>query len=174
MLLKEKEVVLKTGESVSFRKPNADDGSDLYRIVKQSQVLDVNSSYSYLMWAKYFNDTSLIAEIDNQAIGFVSGFIQPNTPDTLFVWQIAVDKKYRGNGLATILIEHLIERVKKEENIRYLEATVTPSNIPSSNLFKGMARKYRTNCSIYTCFSKDQFPDANTEEELTYRIGPLK
>lgn len=158
---------------IHFRKPTENDGSEMYRIVKQSKVLDVNSPYSYLMWSKYFRKTSIIASCENEVIGFVTGFLQPETPNTLFIWQVAVDEKYRGHGLATKLIEQLLVRLRKE-NVTYLEATVTPSNIPSSNLFKGIAKKQKTNCTIFECFSENQFPDGNHERELTYRIGPFQ
>src|SRR5690625_4941907 len=173
--IKEKTAItLKDERTIYFREPTEDDGSEMFRIVKESKVLDVNSSYSYLMWSKYFNKTSIIAESeDNEVIGFVSGFIQPDSPDTLFVWQVAVAKNHRSKGLATKLIEQLLNQLEKEK-VNYLEATVTPSNIPSSNLFKGIAKKNNTNCTIFECFSEDQFPDPSHEPEMTYRIGPLK
>lgn len=172
--MKEKPVSkVKIVEKIIFREPTEDDGSEMFRIVKESEVLDVNSSYSYLMWGKFFNKSSIVAESNNQLVGFVSGFVQPNTPDTLFVWQVAVDSSHRGKGLATTLIENLLKQMEKSD-IRYLEATVTPTNIPSSNLFKGIARKLQTHCEIYECFSKEQFPDPSHEAEMTYRIGPLK
>ncbi len=145
----------------------------MFRIVKESKVLDVNSSYSYLMWSKYFNQTSIIAECENNVIGFVSGFLQPESPDTLFIWQVAVDHKHRGKGLATKLIEQLLNQLESEK-VNFLEATVTPSNIPSSKLFKGIAKKKDTNYRIFECFSEEQFPDSVHEPEMTYRIGPLK
>ena len=146
----------------------------MFRIVEESKVLDVNSAYSYLMWSKYFSNTSIVAETENgDLIGFVSGFLQPESLDTLFVWQVAVDSTYRGNGLATTLIHQLLSQLENE-NVSYLEATVTPSNTASSNLFKGMANKYHTNCTIFECFSEEQFPTEGHEAELTYRIGPIK
>src|SRR5690625_2169501 len=146
----------------------------MFRIVKESNTLDVNSAYSYLMWGKFFPNTSIVAESENgKIIGFVSGFLQPESPDTLFVWQVAIDVRYRGNGLATELINRLLLQLKKK-NVTYLEATVSPSNIASSNLFKGIAKKHETNCTIFECFSEDQFPGSSHEAELTYRIGPLK
>lgn len=159
-------------EDLAFRTPTENDGKEMFRIVKDSQVLDVNSSYSYLMWGKFFNKTSIVVQHEDEVIGFVTGFIQPNSPDTLFVWQVAVDKQYRGNGLATKLIMELSNKLKNQ-NIQYIEATVTPSNEPSSNLFKGLAKRYETECKIYECFAKDQFPDATHEAEYAYKIGPL-
>lgn len=135
-------------------------------------MLDVNSSYSYLLWGKYFNETSIIADFDGKAIGFVTGFLKPDSPNTLFVWQVAVDPTYRGNGLATKLIIGLIHKLKNR-NIQYLEATVTPSNEPSSNLFKGIANRYETKCLINECFTENQFPEPTHEAEYAYTIGPF-
>src|SRR5699024_696335 len=146
----------------------------MFRIVKESKVLDVNSSYSYLLWSKYFSKASIIATCEDEVIGFVSGFLQPESPDTLFVWQVAVDQKFRGHGLATKLIQQLIQQIDQETDVRYLEATVTPSNVPSSKLFQGLAKKHKTDCSIFECFSEEQFPGPDHEAELTYRVGPLK
>lgn len=145
----------------------------MYTLVKKTKVLDLNSPYSYLMWAKYFNKTSIIAEIDDELVGFISGFIQPHSPHTLFVWQVAVDKSQRGKGLATNLLVNLLKQLE-DKNIHYLEATVTPSNLPSRNLFTGLANKLETNCKVKECFSAEQFPDSTHEPEFTYRIGPLK
>src|SRR5699024_1993489 len=101
-------IVTKDDRTIYFREPTDDDGKEMYRIVKESKVLDVNSSYSYLLWSKYFSKTSIIATCEDEVIGFVSGFLQPESPDTLFVWQVAVDQKFRGHGLATKLIKQLI------------------------------------------------------------------
>lgn len=160
-------------EQLAFRIPTENDGKEMFRIVKESKVLDVNSSYSYLMWSKYFNKTSIIAQYEDEVIGFVTGFLKPESPNTLFVWQVAVDEKFRGNGLATKLIMQLVSKIKKQ-NIQFIEATVTPSNKPSSNLFKGLAKRYETECDIFECFSEDQFPDSSHEAEYAYKIGPLK
>ena len=93
----------------------------MFRIVEESKVLDVNSPYSYLMWSKFFSNTSIVAETeDGEIIGFVSGFIQPEAPDTFFVWQVAVDSTYRGNGLATKLIHRILSQLKETEDVKYL------------------------------------------------------
>ena len=145
----------------------------MYRIVKESKVLDVNSSYSYLLWSKYFSKTSIIATCEDEVIGFVSGFLQPESPDTLFVWQVAVDQKFRGHGLATKLIKQLIAKLDQEKDVRYLEATVTPSNIPSRRLFEGVAHKNKTKCIVSECFSENQFTEEDHEPEFKFRIGPI-
>lgn len=160
-------------ETIYFREPTADDGSHMFDLVVKSKVLDVNSSYSYLMWGKYFHKTSIIAETDGRIVGFISAFLQPESPDTLFIWQVAVDQTQRGKGLATALIMKLLNRLEGQ-NVRFIEATVTPTNIASNRLFKGLAKKLGTDYKTFECFGEDQFPDPSHEAEIAYRIGPLK
>jgi len=170
-ILLEKERTKKEG--LIFKEPEVDDGAEMFRIAKDSKVLDMNSSYCYLMWSKFFNKTSIIAYEGEKAVGFVSGFIQPESEDTLFIWQIAINSDYRGRGIATKLVTKLLKQLKNEK-IRFLEATVTRSNLASSNLFKGIAEKFNTKYDIKKCFSKEHFPDESSEAEFTYRIGPFQ
>ncbi|HLR64850.1 MAG TPA: diaminobutyrate acetyltransferase [Pseudogracilibacillus sp.] len=160
-------------EHITFTHPTKSDGKHMYTLAKDSKVLDVNSPYSYVMWSTYFQQTSMIVTYKDERIGFISGYILPEQPDTLFIWQVAVSEKFRGFGLATRMINALYDSLKSK-GIHFIEATVTPSNKPSSNLFKGVANKYNTQCKTTLCFSKADFPIADTEEEYTYRIGPIQ
>lgn len=164
-------VVHKNGEAV-YREPTAYDGVAIYELIKNSQNLDLNSSYSYLMWSKYFNKTSIVAEVRGHIVAFVSGFIQPNSPDTLFIWQVIVAESQKGNGVATTLIKKLLARHVCRK-VTYLEATISPSNLPSQQLFKRLAEKLKAPYEVSECFSEDMFPDRDHEAEMIYRIGPI-
>lgn len=156
----------------TFREPNSDDGAEVWKLIKSTGVLDLNSSYSYLMWCNYFSDTSMIVEEDNKIVGFVSGFVKPTSPDRLFVWQVAVAESQRGKGLASKMLESLLER-EACEGIHYVEATISPSNIPSSKLFHRLARKLETEIEVSECFVAEDFPEQGHEDELTHQIGPF-
>lgn len=124
------------------------------------------------MWCNYFSDTSVIIEIDNEVVGFVSGFIKPTSPEVLFVWQVAVAESQRGKGFASKMLHHILER-EVCEDIRYVEATVSPSNTPSQKLFRGLARKLETKIHVSECFNSNDFPEKGHEDELTHQIGPF-
>lgn len=157
----------------TFRKPVLDDGAGVWTLVKETGVLDLNSSYSYLMWCTAFSDTSVVIEADDEIVGFISGFIKPESPDRLFVWQVAVAASQQGKGLASDMLHHILQR-DVSENVRYVEATVSPSNIPSRKLFKGLARYLDTNIEVFDCFTADDFPEQGHEDELMHQIGPFK
>jgi L-2,4-diaminobutyric acid acetyltransferase len=150
-------------------------------MARDSGALDLNSPYAYLMMAHWFAETCLIAEQDQpdgnrQPVGFVAGFCPPDHPDTLFVWQVAVDASQRGKGLAGRMIRHMVAAAP---HLTHIEATVTPSNGPSDALFRGLAKGYGAPLSTHEVFSADAFPgsaqgvSAPHEGEVLYRIGPI-
>lgn len=125
------------------------------------------------MWCTYFSKTSVVVAKQGRIVGFISAFIKPETPNTLFVWQVAVDATERGKGLATEMLQYLLEAASST-NINYLEATISPSNIPSQKLFLGIANKLDTVVNISPCFTATDFPEAGHEDEQVHLVGPFK
>lgn len=143
----------------------------MWKLVNQS-TLDQNSVYKYIMMSSYFPETCVVAKKNDQVVGFITGFIPPNQPDTVFVWQIGVGSDQRGQGIASKLLHVLIEQ-QSENDIHFVESTITPSNKASQALFEKLARDYQTECEIESFFTKELFPDESFEEELKFRIGPF-
>ncbi|MDA3870409.1 MAG: diaminobutyrate acetyltransferase, partial [Gammaproteobacteria bacterium] len=85
---------------IELRKPISTDGAAVHRLISQCPPLDTNSMYCNLLQCTHFADTSVAAVQENELVGFVSGYIVPQRADTLFVWQVAVGDKARGQGLA--------------------------------------------------------------------------
>lgn len=158
---------------VHYRKPEARDGKDMWALAKDSGSLDLNSAYSYLMLCEMFKDTCCIAEIEGDAVAFVSGFHKPSERETLFIWQIAVSKQMRGNGIATTLLKRLLAR-NENRGIRFIEATVGPDNLASRQMFLRLADELKATSKMSEQFSSDLFPDQESHAaELLIRIGPI-
>lgn len=156
----------------TFRKPDKGDGAAMWALVKETGVLDLNSAYSYLMLGEYFSDTCVIAERKGRVVGFVTGFIPPERPDTIFVWQVGVASSERGKGLGK---QVLLELLRSEvcQDVHYIESTITPSNAASTRLFRAMARELHTSCVIDDGFHEKLFPGEGHESERLFRIGPF-
>ncbi|GIP33170.1 diaminobutyrate acetyltransferase [Paenibacillus sp. J2TS4] len=155
-----------------LRKPGVEDGARIWELVRQSRVLDINSVYCYIMFCSYFSDTCVLAEREGEVKGFVTSYVLPDRPDTLFLWQIGVAESERGQGVGGMLLEELLRRDSCQA-IRYLETTITPSNGPSRALFARLAERLETPIVESTGFPASLFPDKGHEEEKLYRIGPL-
>ncbi|WP_017973032.1 diaminobutyrate acetyltransferase [Actinopolyspora halophila] len=156
---------------VEIETPAVSDGQEMYRITRDSGVLDVNSSYVYLLWCRDFAATSLVARSDGRVAGFVTGYVRPDAPDTVVVWQIGVDAAQRGRRIAARLLERLLNEVLPR-GVRYLETTITADNSASINLFSALARDRGARLTTDELFTARMFPDAHEGEDL-YRIGPL-
>jgi len=156
-----------------FRKPSVSDGAAVYDLVTRSKPLDVNSRYNYLLLCSHFANTCAVVESDGVVQAFISAYIPPEQPETLFVWQVAVDVSLRGHGVASRLIAHLLER-SNLSHIRFVEATVNPSNDASRNLFRSLARKSSCEMDEEMMFPVEVFGGDAHEAEILLRVGPIK
>jgi L-2,4-diaminobutyric acid acetyltransferase len=157
---------------VRLRRPSASDAARVTALVEKTDVLDVNSVYAYLLLCSDFAQTGAIAEEAGEVVGFVLGYRPPERPEAYFVWQVAVSEEQRGHGLAGRMIEWIVAGLLAD-GVRFVEATVTPSNRASWSLFEGFARRAGAPCRNGPGFASDLFPDAEHEEELRIRIGPI-
>lgn len=157
-------------DAVEFRKPQISDGVRLWEIAKDSQVLDLNSSYSYLLWCRDFQDTSIVATADDRVVGFVTGYVRPEVPATLFVWQVAVDEDQWGRGLAGRMLSHLLDHVALQ-GVWKLETTISPDNAASIALFTSVAHRRGCEITKSELFSPNDFPDGHEAEDL-FTISP--
>ena len=154
-------------------RPATADGAALWRLAKDSKTLDLNSSYSYLLWCRDFAGTSAVARgADGTPVGFITGYVRPDRPDTLLVWQVAVDSAYRGHGIAAALLDGLTARLA-ESGVTRIETTITPGNTASERLFTSYAARHGATVERTVLFEAGEFPDGPHDPEVLYRIGPL-
>ncbi|MGW0174774.1 diaminobutyrate acetyltransferase [Rhodococcus sp. NPDC003322] len=155
--------------ATACRRPTVADGTRMWEIARDSRVLDLNSSYSYLLWCRDFHDSSTVAEIDGRVVGFVTGFVRPQDPQTVFVWQVAVDESARGQGVAATMLGDLLDHLA-HQGITRLETTISPDNTASIALFTALARNRYTTITKRELFTPSHFPDTHESEEL-YVVG---
>ena len=162
-----------TEDGVTIRTASMTDGAAVHRLVVSSKVLDVNSSYAYLLFLDRFGKTSVVAEDEaGRPVGFVTGFRPPESPDVIFVWQVAVDASMRGRGLARRMLDALVA-LPACEGVRFLETTVTPTNGPSRALFASFARSKEAEHDVSPYIRAEMFPEDGHEDEELHRIGPF-
>lgn len=157
-----------------LRAPRVEDGAAMWALVHEVGILDPNSAYLYLLLADRFTETCALAERDGRALAMLTGFVPPGDPTTYFVWQIGVSGSARGERLASRLIDHVLARLPA---VRFLEATVPPSNEPSLGLFRSFARRRNAPLAIREGYGAELFPRATGhpahEAEPLLRIGPF-
>jgi len=161
---------------LSFRQPVAADGPAMHALVERCKPLDVNSRYCYLILCEHFPSSCIVAELDGEVLAMMTAYVLPERRDTLFVWQVAVDTRLRGRGVARQLFAHLLKR-RNLKNITTIEATVNPSNDASRALFHALARDCGCDVDETPLFDASLFADehgtGDHEQENLIRVGPI-
>lgn len=165
-----------------LRRPAETDAVAMHRLVAETEVLDLNSTYAYLLMATDFADTSIVADRDGALCGLITGYHPPNRPEVLFVWQVAVAESARGTGLGVMMLDALTRRVREDRHGHpvTVEATVAPTNTASRAMFGAFARRHGVPMSEHPRFLAAHFDAGQThdadqthEDEPTLRIGPI-
>lgn len=162
-------------DGISIVAPDLLHGPQLWQLARESKILDVNSSYAYLMWCRDFAATSAVALEGDDVVGFVTGYLRPKAPDTLMIWQVAVDASQRGRRLAARMLHDILDRAAP----RWMHTTITPSNDASIRLFSGVARDRGTDIERRDQFDPELLPGDEAsdggahEPEDLYVIGPM-
>jgi len=78
------------------------------------------------------NSKYIIAKINDEIVGFAGVSIVLDTAD---ITNIVVKKRFRGNGISTILSENIIE-LAKSNNCNIINLEVNQNNLVAINLYK--------------------------------------
>ena len=152
-----------------IRKPRVSDGRRIWRLVRDSQILDLNSAYCYLLQCRDYAETAAVAEDAEGLTGFVTGYRPPDRPDVWFVWQIGVAPRARGQGLAKRLLRDVLAR---HDDLRQIEATIERGNQASRGLFASIADELHAPIEETDGFETHHFPDGH-EPEPRIHVGPF-
>lgn len=167
-----------TGENsdsgtINIRRTHAGDGKNIWQLVKDVGVLDLNSAYCYLVLCDHFRETCAVAEMEGEVVGFVTAYLLPEDETTLFIWQIGIASAARGRGVAKKLILELLAR-KSCRNVTQISATISPSNKASLALFNSLANHLQAGFNAQDYYDRSLFPDNGHEQEDLITVGPFK
>ena len=161
-----------TTKRVELIHPRDTDGYEVNQLVKKCKPLDENSVYCNLLQCHHFRDTSICAKVNDRLYGFVSGYIIPQKTDTLFIWQVAVSEEYRGQGLGLKMIEKILAGEACSQ-VKYLQTTITESNLASWRLFQKLAQILSTEHNSNSFFNEQKHFHGEHESEELITIGPF-
>ncbi len=150
----------------TLREPTAEDGADIWELVRACKPLDENSMYCNLIQCDHFRDTCMVAEVNGEIVGWISAYVLPYDPETLFVWQVAVAESARGTGLGTLMLGALLDR-KACSGVRRLQTTITSDNEGSWALFRKLAEQRGTDLEAQAYFTQSlHFRDRHSTEHM--------
>jgi L-2,4-diaminobutyric acid acetyltransferase len=152
--------------------PQAEDGPAVTALIGACPPLDTNSAYCNLLQCTHFAATSILAELNGGAAGWISAYRPPDAPHELFVWQVAVHQAARGRGLGGRMLDALLDRPACR-GVTTLTTTVTEPNAASWAMFTAFAHRHGAAIARRPLFDRHvHFAGAHDTEHLV-SIGPL-
>lgn len=161
-----------TERDVVLRLPDADDGPALHDLIADCPPLDRNSRYCNLLQVTHFAATAVVAELDGEIAGAITGYLKPDDPETLFIWQVAVHERARGRRLATRMMEEIVDR-DVCRHVRFMETTIEPANAASWKAFEKFAVARDAPSRQSLLFSRERHFAGAHGDEVLLRIGPF-
>jgi len=159
-------------DDITIREPAETDGSEIWHLVKAAGSLDENSMYCNLLQCTHFASTCALAERNGEIVGWVSGYIPPEHPERLFVWQVCVREDARGKGLGKRLIRAILDRDVCRD-VTHINTTITDDNDASWSLFRKVARSLDADLTRSEHFEEEAHFDGHHETEHMVSIGPF-
>lgn len=159
-------------KKLTIRNPKPTDAISVHNLIRASAFVDDNSPYLYLLVCSHFAQTSVIAERNGETVGVITGYIPPTQPDTLFVWQVAVDPMMRRRGLARAMLKSMLLGDACKD-VDYIDTSVTEDNAASRKLFTSFAAKLDCPLNESVLFDRrEHFLNLHDSEHLL-RLGPF-
>ncbi|MFF8830830.1 diaminobutyrate acetyltransferase [Streptomyces sp. NPDC015131] len=159
----------------TLRAPRPTDAPAVWRLVRDSEILDTNSTYYYNLWFRDFAGTSVVATDETgRLVGFVTAYVRPRSPDTLMAWQSAVDPQVNAPGLAVRMMHELADRAA-EHGVTSLETTINPGNRAVALMLRKFAQERGLDVHTETLFATEDFPADEPHAhppEVLYRMTP--
>jgi len=154
-------------------KPDPEIGYFVSELISECKPLDENSPYCNLLQCSHFRDTCAVAEDEQGLVGFVSGYIIPNEPNTLFIWQVAVHERGRGQNLGKKMIMNIVQR-EECKSIEHIHTSITKLNKPSQKVFASIAKSLDAEIENEVLFHHEEHFYGEQPTEILYRIGPFE
>ena len=158
-------MIQQTLEKIEIRNAVGGDGVRIWELIKEHGGLDLNSAYCYMVICHHHGKNCYVAVKDNRLAGFVTAYYLPDLKDTLFVWQIGVDPDFRGQGIASKLLDSI---VRNHSNIHEINTTIEPVNQASKNLFMSFAKRHGFSVTSKKFIRAEDFPgiSKHADEDL--------
>ena len=134
--------------NINIRKANNDDikilNAFLTSLIRDEKKYDNNINENIIV--NYYYETIinkddnylLVAEVDNNVVGYLYGYIENSGSVCIdkvsIIDALFVSEEYRGNGIANRLIDEF-KKISKDNNVRYIEIKVCNDNKAAASLY---------------------------------------
>ena len=153
----------------NIRTCTPDDLQRVSRFVESCPPLERHTGFTYWVTFNFWGDTCFVATEGDEIVGYASGVGAGTSPDLIYIWQVGVAERYRGNGLSRRLISKVAEAAR-EKGFRRANVSIAPDNAASLSAFRRVAADlgHELEAAGEVSFRD---PEGHSVEEVLYSFG---
>lgn len=129
---------MKSDRDLDIRTCTPDDLQRVSRFVATCPPLEAHTGFTYWVTFNFWGETCFLATDGDEVAGYASGVGTGSSPDLIYIWQVGVAERYRGNGLSQLLISKVVETARRK-GFRRANVSIAPDNTASLATFRRVA-----------------------------------
>lgn len=133
-------------ENYTFESVKESDFKELIEWMrKNNETYDItyslDSQVFYQRFIEYYvtdNECFIIIKKENNIVGVFKGRLDLEDKEELFIWYFTIDRKFRGKGLGSEIIERIIEYFESRYSISVTKVGIVEDNRGALNFWKSI------------------------------------
>jgi L-2,4-diaminobutyric acid acetyltransferase len=111
-----------------------------------------------------FHETSVLAEMNGELLGRITGYLLPYDPETLFIWHIEVSDAAPGTALSMRMLRHLLQQ-KSCAGVTRVQTVISSDDEAPWLQFRQFAGKQNTSMDIQPYYTQALEPHKRHEND---------
>lgn len=150
----------------TLRSPRKQDEQEIVALTEGSSSQAMRCVHGSLVANRFSPETSVVAELDGKLVGWALAYVLPFDPETLFIWKVEISDVAADNGLASLMLGHLM-RQDACKDVTRVQTSIPSDDEDSWSLFRRFANWQRSQMDIQPFVTQALFPkDRHKNENL--------
>jgi L-2,4-diaminobutyric acid acetyltransferase len=148
----------------TLRAPLPEDGARIAALAEDFVSRKARNIPETLVGRGAFRETSVLAELAGKLLGWVSAYILPYDPQTLFIWAVEVVKSEQNPGLSSLMLGYLM-RQEPRAGLTRVQTVISCDEDRPWALFRQFARWQHSRLDIQPYFTQALTPHKRHEND---------
>ena len=134
------------------RFPTREDSTPVMELINACEISKYSALSRNILQQDLLSETSVVAELDGQIVGWMAAYKLPHDLETLFVWQLVVSEDERGVGLGSLMINSALKR-DIGEDVERVQTAIKSDDLDTWSFFKRFAHSKNADLNVVSDYT---------------------
>lgn len=150
----------------TLRAPQGRDEADIAALTTGGPAKAIDLVHGSLVAKQFAPETSVVAELNGELVGWTLAYVLPFDSETLFIWTVEVSEAAVDTGLSSLMLGHLM-RQDACSDVTRVQTSIPSDDKLAWSLFRRFASWQRSQLKIEPFVTQALFPkDRQRNENL--------